>query len=70
MSRSGTPTDHPINESLNRWIKEELSLDFGLSTADNVPSLINNYVNYYNNASPVYSIKYKTPVQFRTELGF
>ena len=28
MSRAGTPTDNPIIESLNGWIKEELFLDF------------------------------------------
>ena len=24
MSRAGKPTDNPVNESLNGWIKEEL----------------------------------------------
>ena len=28
MSRAGTPTDNPVNESLNGWIKEELFIDF------------------------------------------
>lgn len=70
MSRAGTPTDNPVNESLNGWIKEELFIDFGLSKTDDVPSLIDKYVFYYNNERPAYSIKYKTPVQFKTELGF
>ena len=30
MSRAGTPTDNPVNESLNGWIKEELFMDFHL----------------------------------------
>ena len=30
MSRAGTPTDNPVNESLNGWIKEELIVDFDL----------------------------------------
>ncbi len=30
MSRAGTPTDNPVNESLNGWIKEELIIDFNL----------------------------------------
>lgn len=29
MSRGGTPTDNPIMEALNGWIKEELYLDYG-----------------------------------------
>ena len=28
MSRAGKPTDNPVNESLNGWIKEELYSDF------------------------------------------
>lgn len=28
MSRAGKPTDNPVNESLNGWIKEELYMDF------------------------------------------
>ena len=70
MSRAGTPTDNPVNESLNGWIKEELFIDFVLSKAEDVPSLIKSYVAYYNNERPAYSLKYKTPVQFKTELGF
>lgn len=31
MFRAGTPTDNPIDESLNELIKEELFLDFDLS---------------------------------------
>lgn len=30
MSRAGKPTDNPVNESLNGWIKEELIVDFKL----------------------------------------
>ena len=29
-SRAGTPTDNPVNEALNGWIKEELIIDFNL----------------------------------------
>ena len=44
MSRGGTPTDNPIIETLNGWMKEELFLDFNLSTAEDVPALLNHYV--------------------------
>ena len=40
MSRAGTPTDNPVNESLNGWIKEELFIDFDLKHCEDVPNLI------------------------------
>ena len=68
MSRVGTPTDNPVNESLNGWIKEELILDFKLKESNDVEKTIKDYVHYYNNVRPAYSLKYKTPIQFKTEL--
>jgi len=44
MSRAGTPTDNPVNESLNGWIKEELIIDFNLKNCKNVPKLVKEYV--------------------------
>ena len=70
MSRAGTPTDNPVNESLNGWIKEELFLDFHLSDSDDVRGDIENYIHYYNNHRPAYSLNYKTPLQFKSEMGF
>ena len=63
-------SDKPVDESLNGWIKEELFLDFDLGHSNNVEELIKEYVNYYNNERPAYSLKYKTPAQFISELGF
>ena len=68
MSRAGTPTDNPVNESLNGWIKEELILDFKLKESNDVGKTIKDYVHYYNNERPAYSLKYKTPIQFKSEL--
>ena len=68
MSRAGTPTDNPVNESLNGWIKEELFIDFKLKESNDVEQTIKNYVHYYNNERPAYSLKYKTPIQFKSEL--
>ncbi|MEI3068394.1 MAG: DDE-type integrase/transposase/recombinase [Prevotella sp.] len=34
MSRAGKPTDNPVNESLNGWIKEELFIDFKIETCN------------------------------------
>ena len=70
MSRVGTPTDNPIIESLNGWIKEELRIDFNLSECSNVPGLIENYIYYFNNERISSKCKGKTPVQYRTELGY
>ena len=69
MSRAGTPTDNPVNESLNGWIKEELILDFDLKHCNDVPKLIEEYIYYYNNERPFYSLNYKTPIQYKLELG-
>ena len=64
MSRAGKPTDNPVNESLNGWIKEELYADFHIGkseTRDDVANVIKRYVAYYNNNSPCYAIGYNTP---------
>ena len=70
MSKVGTPTDNAIIEALNGWIKEELYLDFGLETAEDVPKLLDEYVYYFNNRRPAAALGYKSPVQYKTELGF
>ena len=70
MSRAGTPTDNPVNESLNGWIKEELFIDFNLGESNDVHQSIKKYVYYYNNHRFSYALKYKTPIQFKTELGY
>ena len=70
MSRGGTPTDNPVIEALNGWIKNELYLDFDLSHAQNVPRLLEQYVHYFNNQRLHAALGYKSPVQYKTELGF
>ncbi len=70
MSKVGTPTDNAKIEALNGWIKEELYLDFGLETAEDVPALLEEYVYYFNNRRPAAALGYKSPVQYKTELGF
>jgi transposase InsO family protein len=63
-SRAGRPTDNPVNESLNGWIKEELFLDFGLYDATDVPAAIDAYIGFYNSERPSYSLGYDTPDNF------
>ena len=70
MSRAGTPTDNPVNESLNGWIKEELFIDFDLKHSNDVPNLIKLYIDYYNYERPSYALNYKTPIQYKIESGF
>ena len=70
MSRGGTPTDNPVIEALNGWIKEELYQDFDLANAADVPDLLDKYVTYYNEERSAYSLNYKSPVQYRIEQGF
>ena len=68
MSRAGKPTDNPVNESLNGWIKEELYADFHIGkseTRDDVANVIKRYVAYYNNNRPCYAIGYNTPSGFK-----
>lgn len=70
MSRVGTPTDNPIIESINGWIKEEMRVDYRYWEEDDLFRFIDKFVDYYNNDRPAYALKYKSPVQYRTEQGF
>ncbi len=53
-----------------RLVKEQLFLDFGLATAKDVPKLLDDYVHYCNYELPAATLRYKSPVQYKTELGF
>lgn len=70
MSRAGTPTDNPVNESLNGWIKEELFIDFNIKNCNDITKLIQDYIYYFNYERPSYALKYKTPIQYKIESGF
>lgn len=64
MSRAGTPTDNPVNESLNGWIKEELFLDYNIDSIKDrywISNAISEYVGFYNEQRPSYSLDYDTP---------
>lgn len=64
MSRAGKPTDNPVNESLNGWIKEELFIDFDIAHSKDVYKSIEKYIFFYNNQRPCYSIGYDTPSNY------
>ena len=70
MSRIATPTDNPIIESKNGWLKKEMYIDFNQENYETVQDYINAIIDDNNNFRPSYALKYKTPIQYRTELGF
>jgi len=70
MSRVGTPTDNPIIEAENGWIKAELKAEEKLKEHIDMEKFIEEYVEYFNNARPSWKLKYKTPIQYRIEQGF
>lgn len=59
MSRTGTPTDNPIIEALNGWIKEELYLDFNLKNTDDLRGTLDRFVDYFNRNRLAAALNYK-----------
>ena len=45
-------------------------VDFELYKTDDVHKTVKDYIYYYNNKRLAYSLQYKSPVQYRTELSF
>lgn len=65
MSHAGCPTENGAMEAINGWVKEELFLDFHLSDCDDVPAFIEDYIRYFNEERPAYSLRYLTPKAYR-----
>lgn len=65
MSRAGTPTDNAAMESINGWIKAELFTDFHITSSENVPEQVSDYIRFFNEERPVYTLGYLTPKQYR-----
>ena len=65
MSRAGTPTDNAAMEAINGWIEAELFMDFHVTGERPVRDEIDNYIVFFNEQRPAYSLNYLTPVQFR-----
>lgn len=68
MYRAGKPTDNPVNEALNGWIKEELMIDYQIDkcrSRDEVKNVLENYMEYYNKQRPCFAIGYDTPMNYR-----
>lgn len=65
MSRAGTPTDNAAMESINGWIKAEIFADFHLTSKETVIQDIDDYIVFFNERRPAYSLKYMTPKQYK-----
>ena len=68
MSRAGKPTDNPMNEALNGWIKEELIIDFGIEKCrekKDFQNVMEKYIKFYNEQRPCFAIGYDTPSNYK-----
>ena len=70
MSRAGTPTDNAKIEAINGWVKEELYKDFKVHKSENIFKTIKEYIHYYNHERPCFALKYKTPHQYKIDMGY
>ena len=69
MSRAGTPTDNAAMESINGWVKTEMFTDFHITSNDNVPPQVNDYIRFFNEERPAYTLGYLTPKQYRDQFA-
>ena len=65
MSRAGTPTDNAAMEAINGWIKAELFMDLHVTGEKPVQNEIDDYIHFFNELRPAYSLNYLTPKQYR-----
>ena len=70
MSRVGTPTDNPVIESKNGWLKKEMYIDFNINDYNTVQEFIEDIIYDNNYFRPSYALKYKTPIEYRIQSGF
>lgn len=52
-------------ESINGWLKEELFNDFKIKEKEDPIQCIENYIIFFNEQRPSYSLNYLTPKQFK-----
>ena len=65
MSRAGTPTDNGAMEAINGWMKSEMFTDFHIMSNENVELEVDEYITFFNEERPAYSLNYLTPKQYR-----
>ena len=64
MSRAGTPTDNAAMEAINGWMKAEIFTDFHI-IGENVKEEVDEYIKFFNEERPAYSLSYMTPKQYK-----
>ena len=65
MSRAGTPTDNGAMEAINGWVKSEMFCDLHVTDNENIKQQVDDYIRFYNEERPAYSLSYLTPLQYR-----
>ena len=65
MSRAGTPTDNAAMEAINGWIKTEMFTDLHITSNENIENEIKEYITFFNEERPAYSLNYLTPKQYK-----
>ena len=65
MSRAGTPTDNAAMEAINGWIKAELFVDLHVTPDGNTVQEVTDYIHFFNEQRPAYTLNYMTPRQFK-----
>ena len=67
---STAPTDNPVIESKNGWLKKEMYIDFDINNYNTVQEFIDDIVYDNNYLRPSYALNYKTPIEYKIQLGF
>ncbi len=65
MSRAGAPTDNAAMEAINGCLKEELFNNFKIKDSDDPKKCIEEYIKFFNEERPSYTLSYLTPKQFK-----
>ena len=69
MSRAGTPTDNGAMEAINGWMKSEIFTDFHITGNGDIQEEVDEYIKFFNEERPAYSLNYLTPKQFKEQYG-
>lgn len=65
ISRAGIPTDNAAMDALNGWIKAELFANLQVTSTENIEREIADYIVFFNEERPAYSLNYLMPKQYR-----
>ena len=65
MSRAGTPTDNASMEAINGWMKAEMFSDLHITSNESIDREIDEYIMFFNEERPAYSLNYLTPKQYK-----